>query len=71
MSCQVDDARLGWLIGVWPALADGLKEEILRHAGMRSDDLGDFNNMAETDALDWFRDSDGPASIERDLGADV
>lgn len=59
----VSDPRLARLIGVWPALADGLKGEILRLAGMRSDDLDDVNNLAETDALDRFRNLDDDASL--------
>lgn len=65
------DSRLARLIEVWPALADDVRSEILRLAGLRSYDVDDFKDMAETDALDRFRDSDGTGSNERDLKADV
>ena len=33
--CVVSDPWLAWLIEVWPALADGVKGEMLTLAGLR------------------------------------
>lgn len=62
LSCQVDDMRLGWLIDAWRNLSADVKGEILRLAGMQSEDLEDFNNVVEADALDRVGKSDDAAA---------
>ena len=39
------DSRLARLIEVWPALLDDVKAEILSLAGLRPDDVDDFNDV--------------------------
>lgn len=41
----VSDPRLAWLIDVWPALAEDVKGEMLMLAGLRPDDVDDFNGV--------------------------
>ncbi len=41
----VSDPRLARLIEVWPALAEDVKGEMLTLAGLRPDDVDDFNNL--------------------------
>ncbi len=43
--CVVTDPRLARLIEVWPALADDVKGEMLTLAGLRPDDVDDFNDV--------------------------
>lgn len=41
----VSDPRLARLIDVWPALAEDVKREMLTLAGLRPDDVDDFNTV--------------------------
>lgn len=43
--CVVSDSRLARLIEVWPALAEDVKGEMLTLAGLRPDDVDDFNDV--------------------------
>ena len=46
LSDSLGDSRLAKLIEVWPALSDKVKAEILTLAGLRPDDVDDFNDVA-------------------------
>ena len=45
LSDSLADVRLARLIEVWPALSDDVKAEILTRAGVRPDDVDDFNDV--------------------------
>lgn len=48
----VSDPRLARLIEVWPALAEGVKGEMLTLAGLRPDDVDDFYGVKVGDDRD-------------------
>ena len=52
--CVVSDPRLARLIEVWPALADDVKGEMLTLAGLRPDDVDDFNDVTAEATLKKF-----------------
>ena len=39
-----DDLRLRWLIDAWPTLGEVTRDAIVKLAGLRSDDVEDFND---------------------------
>ena len=48
--CVISDSWLTRLIGVWPVLVEDVKAEILVLAGLRPDDVDDFNDVTSETA---------------------